>query len=216
MDIGGNYHNRVKIMNKKKLIVLCLLSFVCSSLFATGINALTPQQQTEYARKSLSIETSQVTKGLFSSSATYGNGFGSGIGYGESNSSLIWDPFLGANKIPRAEFFHILGEDELEKQTLEYNKYIAKQKTLMWTFGGIGVAVSVIGLAIECIPFFTNNYSNENMKYMSMGLGIALGGCGLILIAVPFEIKSNQQQNISVDFVIKLANTYNQKLLESL
>ena len=161
-------------MNRKKLIVPCLLFFVCSLLFATDINSLTLQQQTEYAKKSLSIETSQVTKGLFLSNTTYGNGFGSGVGYGESNSSIIWDPFLGANKISRVEFFHILGENELEKQTLEYNKYIAKQKALMWTFGGIGIAVSVIGLAIECIPLFTNDYSGENMKYMSMGLGIAL------------------------------------------
>lgn len=196
----------------KKFIVAVSIVCLAGNLFAVDISALSESDRLTYLRNSLSINIGTVTQ----SSAVGATYYGISTASGKSSSQTVWTPYHGENAISKAEFFRIVGEVDLAAKQEILEKNNKKNKKIANTFFGIGSGIACIGLIVELIPLFGDDYSDSVMKMVYAGAGTALGGLAIAAIGIPFESKSKLDQDLSTTFVVGLADNYNLKLYASL
>ena len=196
----------------KKLLSMVIIVCLSVNLFAIDLGALSEEKRLEYLRNSLSIDLGTVTE----SSAVGTSYYGVAVASGKSKDKTVWTPYYGDQAISKVDFFKIVGEDKLaiNQEALEINN--KKNKTVAYTLYGIGYGLAGIGLIIELIPIFKDDYSDDSMAMVATGLGMVLGGATIALIGVPFENKSKQDLNVSTNFVIGISENYNLRLYASL
>lgn len=195
------------------MLVFCF----CSFLFSVDLSVLSDEKKVEYYRQALSIEVGSMTNtsNVFNA---YNLGYGSvvAVGSGTSNTETVWTPFKGSVQISELEFFETVGEEKLAEQTRLFEESRKKNKNTAITLYCIGGVIGLAGLIVEAYPLYTNEYSDAAMRTMYTGLGLALGGSAIMAIGIPFDIKGKESQNISAQFVIGIADAYNQSLINKL
>lgn len=196
----------------KKLISIVLIACLSVSLFAIDLSILSEANRLEYLRNSLSIDFGTVTE----SSAVGTSYYGVTVASGKSKDKTVWAPYFGENAISKADFYRIVGEDELAINQEAIERRNKKNITIANTLYGVGCGIAGVGLIIELIPILKDDYSDEAMAMVTTGAGIALGGLAIVVIGLPFEYNSKQDQNISTKFVMGLSDNYNIKLYTSL
>ncbi len=196
----------------KKLLSMVIIVCLSVNLFAIDLGSLSEEKRLKYLRNSLSIDLGTITE----SSAVGTSYYGVAVASEKSRNKTVWTPYYGDQAISKVDFFKIVGEDKLaiNQEAVEINN--KKNKAIANTFYGIGYGLAGIGLIIELIPILKDDYSDNGMTMVTTGLGMVLGGATIALIGLPFENKSEQDLNLSTNFVIGLSENYNLKLYTSL
>ena len=148
----------------------------------------------------LSIETeshTDVTGGAYD----WGNPGGYISSYASGETTTEWIPYQGARELSKVAFFNITGYSDLAEAQRKADTFNRNMDIAGWTLYGVGLAVMLSSL------FFLDN---EKVAYSLLGVGglVSLGGLPLVLIET--------ENNVSISFAVNIANSYNQRLLESL
>lgn len=196
----------------KKIISVLLIVCFSVNLFAVDLSALSDENRLEYIKKSLTIDFSTITKSSLLGTSYYGVSVASG----ESEHKTVWTPYLGEQVLSKADFYRIVGENKLAINQEIIEEANRKNRIIANTLYGVGIGVMSIGLILELSILLDDDYSDAADKKMLPALGMVLGGGVIGLIGLPFELKSKQDQNISGQFAVGLADNYNIKLYTTL
>lgn len=203
----------------KRLMVSILLFVILISCVAAGVDldSLTSQQRQEYLLNSLSIDVGSQTMGSSISSA-YATSSTTAVAIGSSfsSTSIVWTPFYGGNEISKVDFFELVGDKISYEKAKDYQTAMIYNKKMRDTFLYTGLGVSTFGCILMMMPIFKNDFSDSSMSQFLWGTGIAIAGCGVMCFALPFEAKLNQNLNISAQYAIGLADSYNYELYQKI
>ena len=195
----------------KRTLWLIVAVCISTNLFAIGLSVLSEEKRLEYLKNSLSINFDTVIQ-----SSAYGSSYqGVAFARGSSTQKEFWTPYYGNQAISKADFFRIVGEEALAVNQEEIVISNKKNRTIANTFYGIGFGLTGIGLIVELLPLLSDS-TKLGMTMVYAGAGIALGGLAIATIGLPFELKSNQELNVSTNFIIGLSENYNLMLYTSL
>ncbi len=176
-----------------------IVSIILIVVFASGISfAQTPselsfEQATAYAEKALTIESAY--KNLDQ------------VKYAKDTQ---WTPLLGGRPIARPEFFDLTGAVEAAQK---YEAVQKRNKTLRitsWTMLGVSLVSAVVGTV-----FLADDFIGEH----SRTVGAVLTGtsmASLLGFTIPIFLIEDEDKLFTASFAIKLANTYNENLLQAI
>ena len=199
---------------KRFLFFFFALVLISSAFADYDLDTLSSQQRQQFLLNSLSVEVGSQTDGYMVSGTNVYGKTALTTGSLSSSTSVVWTPYLGGNEISKSDFFQITGDEASYKKVLAFEEERAANKKTMVTLYGVGFSLAGIGLIIECIPLFTDDYSDGAMRTMLLGAGIALGGCTIALCGLPYEKLVKQDVNISAQYAIGVADAYNYELFQ--
>lgn len=186
---------------KKVLCVVYIFLLVCGNVFSLSLGELAPEAKVEFNKKALSINTSANTEiGV----VPIGN---TGVSVGSGSTNTDWYPFVGNTPVSKEDFFRIAGYDE---EAERYNATMKKNRNIItaeWVALIGGLIGTIGGLIIA------------DQAYPSMWGGVTLAGVSFITMCSPLVINDfeiDESKMFSVSFAVRIANDYNQRLLESL
>ena len=130
--------------------------------------------------------------------------------------SRNWKAFQGEAQISKAEFFTLVGEEELADAQRVIDQQNNKNKKTAKILYGVGGATAIIGLTIESLFLLSGHEPTTSIDMPLLGAGIAVTGIGLALLGLSFDFKSNAQQPIATNLLIGLTEEYNIQLLATL
>lgn len=177
------------------MLVLCMLVSTASA--ADSLKALSMEEQRIYLSNALSIQTSEHT---YTTGGIYDWGWGWLDTYSSSSTSREWYPYRGPVEISKEEFYRLAGYDALadaEADAARTNKNMAIAGV---TLSGVGLAAMLTSI------FFTDNDA--------LFLGLLGGGTLLTCIGIPL-LTIQVSNDVSISFAVGIADSYNQRLLES-
>ena len=192
---------------RRFISAILLISFIsCMALPAAGsVEALSAEDRMEYISKALSVETethTDVAVNAYDFDSRWHSGFVTS--YGTSTTTTEWVPYMGYQRISRADFLDIAGYPDLAEAERAMEKGNNTRTIVGWSFIGAGLAVMLSSL----IPLAFDTPND------TLSSGLLLGGSLLTLVGVPicsWQVTSD----ISMSFAIGIADSYNQRLLES-
>lgn len=187
-------------MRKAVALALIVCMFGSMGLYAAdSMEGLTYEQQREYFDNALSIETESHTT-VSGGAYDWGRPGGFISSYAEGDTSTEWIPYKGARELSKADFFDITGYSDLAEAQRKADTFNRNMDIAGWSLYGVGLAVMLSSL------FFLDN---ETVAYSLLGTGAVVGLCGLPLVLIETE------NNVSISFAVNIANSYNQRLLDS-
>ena len=203
---------------KKLLTIISVLTLGIAFVFAEGNNeditaGMSSNQRQEYLNKALSVERKSVTK-----TSTYGNTYNSKPGkYGtsgtfssdtETSTTTDWIPYLGPSQISKTEFFRLAKNDELYRKAMEIDSRVKAKKQSGTIYTVVGTVAVLGGAALLAIG---ENEKNPNELYQVLG-GVVMGvGCIPLGFGI-YNLCYKEEMDVSVDFAIGVANSYNKDL----
>lgn len=178
---------------KRIIAASLILAYMSGLLFAQTLSDLSFEQATEYAERILTIDSAYKNM----DQARYA-------------ADTNWIPNLGGQPVSRPMFFEIAGAtDAMQK----YEAVQKRNKTLRvtsWTMLGISLVSGVTGTV-----FLSHDFIGESSTLVGSiltGVGIA----GLLGFTIPIFLIEDEDRLFTASFAIKLANTYNEQLLQAI
>ena len=189
---------------RKGFVLIVFILAVASSFMqlyaAEGIDSLDAGQRQDYMMKMLSIETedkvkiSGISRNLTDSLS---------LSHASGRSSKEWTPYQGYKEISREQFFRIAGYEDLADEQKHVDGVNRALNISSMIATGIGAAVGFTGLG------FLMADNGEIGEIMAVtGLGV------LTLIAAPLAL-IHINNNVSLQFAIGIADSYNAQLLDT-
>lgn len=190
---------------KRVLIIVVLIAFVFSNVFGVSISDLSSSQKTRYNNERLSVSTGLTT-------SMTGGVYSMGGGYAASSMSgrtkEVWTSYVGNSPILKSDFFRIAGYPEEAVRYEELIKHNRKMDTIGWAVFGAGTIVSVVGTIMMGLDIGEDGFLD--------GLIISSVGLGIMTISLPIFYAKKDESMFSVSFAIRIAEDYNESLLEKL
>lgn len=197
---------------KKIFVALLVVLMVCSPVFsAINIDLLTQDSKLNYLSNSLSIQTEKNIKmsTFGSSSVNAYTGYGTISAASRGSEKTVWYPYKGSLNIPKSEFFKLVGQDDLARQSEEIARFNKNLSITVYSIAGVGAILSLVGMYF----FFESPYGTNQYEFGNYSM---YAGLGLMTLALPLCFLEKEFPDVSISFAIGLSDIYNQKLLESL
>jgi len=192
---------------KKVIVSIILITFIFSSVFGASLSNLSPELKIRYNNESLNVSVETTTK-MTGGSYYLGSGISTSSMFGKTKES--WIPYLGNSQISKIDFFQIAGypeEAQRFKEVLDYNKRMDKIGNIVL---GAGSVVSLVGLAMMLNSIY--DYDSD----MTGGLITSLVGLTVMTISFPIYYAKKDDSMFSISFALRIAEDYNELLIEKL
>lgn len=177
------------------MLVLCMIGSMAYS--ADSLKSLSMEDQRMYLSNALSIQTSEHT---YTSGGIYDWGWGWLDTYSSSSTSREWYPYRGPVEISKEAFYRLTGYDALADAEAAAARTNRNMAIAGLTLSGAGLAAMLASV------FFIDN---DALFYGLLG-----GGTLLTCIAIPL-LTIEVDNDVSISFAVGIADSYNQRLLES-
>ena len=179
----------MRVLNQARVLAALLVFAIPSSLLAQEAG-LSDEQQREFTRQRLVVETQQRTVVMVPTDLPVAG----------AQTSKTWTPYRGFNRIAEADFYRIAGYHE-EAQRIESYRTTARTLAL-----GGGIAC-VVGIGIMLAA--------TGPSYMEIGIlgGLVAGGGGIASI---MGLSRLNRSVTTVGQAIQVADEFNRQLLREL
>ena len=203
-------------MKKFLVLVSVFIAYTSFNLMAIGNNSLLPN----YFDRMLFIETKGVTTFSDNDNTSYTYTMGNGSvtvnnpsAYRKAVTETYWEPLMGDQKISRTEFFRITEQQEYLDRYLSYERQKRGYEIGKYISYGILGASAIFGaISVAMWSKYDEDKNTAAAKdwktctYVAAGVALA----SVVPICILTYTAPNEP-DVSVNFAITLANSYNKK-----
>ena len=199
-------------MKKFLVFVLFLFAFVAFNLVAEETGTEGTNYDPLVVKENDSLIPDYFEKMLFVKTGTRTTISVGAYGYTASGrSEEVWYPMRGSKEISKIEFFKILNNQQYIDEFVNYEKKKNAHNIGRYVSYGIMGAGAIFSLVsfLMYMKTFKDNTSVANTWKICTFVGLGVTFASVIPITVLY-LTSPKEPNVSVSFVVALANKYNQ------
>ena len=175
------------------IATILLLVFVSGLIFAQIPPDLSFEQATSYAESIITIDSAY--KDLDQ------------VKYAKDTQ---WTPMLGGRPISRPDFFTLAGANEAAQKYTTVQQRNSALRITSWTMLSVSLVSGVVGTV-----FLSHDFIGEHSKTVGAVL-TGVGVAGLLGFTIPIFLIEDEDKLFTASFAIKLANSYNDNLLQTI
>lgn len=178
---------------KKAVAIILLLAYMSGLIFAQAPSDLSFEQTSAYAEGVITIDSAY--KDLDQ------------VKYAKDTQ---WIPMLGGKTITRPDFFTLTGANEAAQKYTAVQKRNSALRITSWTMLSVSLVSGVVGTV-----FLSHDFIGEHSKTVGAVL-TGVGVAGLLGFTIPIFLIEDEDKLVTASFAIKLANSYNDDLLQAI